>query len=1177
MHIEALTIQGFKSFPDRVKIEFRPGITAIVGPNGSGKSNVSEAVRWVLGEQSARSLRGDSMQDVIFNGTQSRQRLGFAEVSLDFKGVMHLGLGTDALTVTRRYYRSGDSEYLLNGELVRLKDISELFADTGIGKKGYSFISQGKVDELLHEQGDERRKIFDEAAGIVKLKLRRKEAMRRLVESRENLNRSADALTILRERYEPLSEAAEKLKIYRELEKELKRLDLSLAVSDASRSQAEIEAIEEQLSTYQNDLDAVDRQVKDCQQRLAVGASEREELEERLESSRRQEIEDRAQGAELQELEVRLRTTAELYKRDIDRLQTELTRLQSDYEAVLAQPVEPVDFSADEEKLRLLERDLGATHKALDLARDAEIEAEFEATEVQRQIAKLQDERLKLFESRAELRAKVLSRQEQSRQDREKRSQIDLQIAELEGEKKELEQVRLGAEVALEKAREAKRKSEERATALFGDIREARRSAQEAEISLTLLQNAEREFQGYRQAYKRLRQASEKEADLLRGLIGPLGQLIEVDSSYEQAVERALGAAIHYLVVESKAEASRLIDWLKEQRAGRETFIPLDHFQGQAAIDLPTDLRGEASVLGVLSTYVNCDSRYRGIVDDILGRIVLVEDLPAALALQSAGHRHWRLVTLAGELLHPSGSVTGGIESGRNWDLLARRNALHAAERELEELQLRLEVLTAEQEANDADLASKSHTLTICQEDEEVRRREIVILETRLKEMYQQRESQTLSEAEAGAEEALQESLDRLESELEILAEKYEQARESWPELEAQLSAARAQLRQAELRYQEENSRFLESKSALQECQSLQSQYAERLAKSRHDLETKSQELKIMEERLLGLEREREESKIKILAYQTEHSKRQAAQEVLEESLKALLAKREELYQMSSALQSQRQEIALQMTRAEAQRERRIQTLQSEKNRLWEQYELSWQEVLAEVQKLEAPQEVSRRDVNRLRQEIKELGEIQAGADRDFIELQERVNFLEQQHADLEKSQREVEGLIQDLELKMLERFNHEFENLRVAFAEVFAELFQGGSADLVLLDPEDLDSPIEIKAQPPGKKLQNLSLLSGGERALTAIAVLFALFKLRPAPFAILDEVESALDEANIDRFTAYLRRYIDKTQFILITHRKNTMAVAERLYGVSMRERGVSHLLSLEPESLDRAPYLN
>lgn len=1183
MRIEALTIHGFKSFPERTRIELKDGITAIVGPNGSGKSNISEAIRWVLGEQSAKSLRGDSMQDIIFNGTEIRKRMGFAEVSLDFADYDGVGDGGQ-LTITRRYYRSGDSEYLINGQVVRLKDINELFADTGIGKRGYSVISQGRVDELLNEQGSERRKVFDEACGIVKLKLRRREAIKRLEESSANLLRSTDTLRILEEQNAPLQKAAEKLKKFRILDDRLRELDLGLALRQVVRRETEIAEVEIQIADLERNQEELSSELLSAEREFELLEKQREELEEKIEALRRKDLLDRANEAEIRERIIKCEAQIELKEQKTQDFKEQIKKLGSrqgekrvfDSEA-FASIKTAYDALLEEQEVRSTE---------LQEQRDKELALDFELSQLRQKIAETNREHLLLIQEKSALDGKLLAEEKAAESRKEARELLAKELDRLSAEEESigeklgvLTKAKLEAEERLQFARAKELQIEEACEAEKEAIKDCKLELREVEMRLAVLENAEAQLEGYRPAYRNLMKSEAREPGLTAGLIGPLGRLLDVEKTYQEAIERALGAALHNLVCESSRDAARMIEWLKRERAGRESFLPLDHFTSRGRRELTRAQQTRNGVLGLACDFVKVEPKYQDIVEDFLGNILLLEDLDSALAMQRSGERQLRMVTLDGELLYPSGTISGGRDAKRGWDLLSRKNAITEAKTQIEELSLEIDSRLRELAATEEGRKQRSDQLA--EEEEKILKtaREEIILNSQITDLQGQKKA-LQGQIPKQEDTDLANLIDRknnLISQIDLLKETAKENEAAVPKLENSHLAQQKIIKEINDEYSQAAIKVAELRAEYQRLSDIREAEEKAAQEIEHELKLSDEQIFKLGQEIDSLQSELVSNREKLLEISAQRKSDEEGVSNLEIELKAISEKREQGYKLLNQSRESRSALEVEKAKIEGKLEKYLEFLQLEKARIWQEYELSWQELKETAKELDISEREAKSEIARLRSEIRQLGSINASAIDDYTKLSERLEFLKAQHADIEKGQRELERFLSELDREIIDRFKHEFIELQNAFQDVFSELFQGGRAMLRLTDPEALDSAIEIEAQPPGKKLQNLSLLSGGERALTAIAILFALFKRRPAPFAILDEVESALDESNIDRFTAYLKRYSENTQFVLITHRKRTMEVAERLYGISMQERGVSTLLSLEPGSVEKVEYLD
>lgn len=1185
MYLRSLTLQGFKSFPEPIRIEFHHGLTAIVGPNGSGKSNITDAIRWVLGEQSARSLRGSKMEDVIFNGTEKRRRLSCAEVSIEFDNRDHkLPIDYETVIVTRKYYRSGESEYLLNGISCRLKDIIQLLADTGIGRDGYSLIGQGKVDDLLSERSEDRRKIFDEAAGIVKFKMRKQEAERKLEKTEQNLIRIHDISEELRARLEPLRKQAEEAAQYDRLQGLIRQLDLALTLRELNKIEQERQKLEEADASFADELNSILNQKKDLY-------SERESLQaERKES----EEEEKKLRDSFQELSSRQSLLAEEQATAGERLRAKRQRqldLEQESQSIVKSEESLCQRIGDrkEHTERLMrmhdefrkradqtERELQELTARLSRREQEEGEKRARLEQLREQIFR---ERSRFFQLNSE--AELLRKQEEEQQDLIRSGQTDLEKAKeiwqtvqdenqkcLEENGQILDEMKKAA-ASVAGHKEIIRQEEARLHELERDIANAR-------YRLETLKRLEENREGYHQAVKAISKEAEKNPSFGRGIRGPIAELIRVPHEYELAVETALGQALHNIVTESADDASRLISWLKENRAGRETFLPLDQLKARPLNE--RDLADACSCrgcMGTVASLIDADECYSEVLAFLGGRIIVVDTLEHAREISHRSDRKLRIVTLEGDLVHPGGSMTGGATQKGLSGLLSRSREMDETEKLIEEAlkscdkqKKRIEnsrQLLHESGQNEADLREQNSRLE----------RSLISLAEQIKTAEQRVKELARREAELNQEQSdLSARKAKLENESETLREQLETSEENANALSAEIEKTR-----------------MDDSSEKEE----QNRLREELANVRVSLASTAESIKGVEtlrlqliseqesnsQRRRAIREEKEKLSREILEIDHESQKRDEEKRDVQEKLSSLESQLQELQQsrltsrgrdseLFSALEklaAREVDLGTRKERSAQQLERLLERSDTEKNRIWENYRISVREAKEQSDDFPLSQHPSaQKELQTLKQELNELPAINHSAPAEYEELSQRVEFLDQQYADVDKTKADLIRVIRELESDMRSQFRDQLMLINQYFRQVFSELFNGGHAELIAGEGDLLECPIEIKAQPPGKRLQSLSLLSGGERALTAIAIIFAIFKLRPAPFCILDEVESALDEANVFRFTEYLKRYIDSTQFILVTHRRGTMEAADRLYGVSMKERGVSGILSLK-----------
>ncbi len=1181
MRLKKLELYGFKSFPERTEIVFKEGITAIVGPNGSGKSNIADAVRWVLGEQSARILRGASMQDVIFGGTQRRKPLSYCEVSLVFDNEdKSLPLDYAEILVTRRVYRSGESEYFLNRASCRLKDVVDLFRDTGIGKEGYSIIGQGRIDEILSRKGEDRRQVFEEAAGIVKFRARKEEADRKLVRTQENISRVDDLLEEMKSRLGPLEEDAKNARVYLDLSSRLKVLDLNLFLVRSEKMEAKLR---------ENDLDLQNMQT-------VMAESERALQEKTSESDVRQaEIRDLdgkitvAHTAQMDGME-----TVHLAENAVREVQERRGRRQEDCLRVAEEMKDTEERIAEldtlvaesgggtESRSETLEKytaQLDAAKAAEELARAAEAEKE-EILEnhknamldaINRRAAALSDQTrlttmLSAMETRleeltvscGEMQAQGSSLEDTVAQAREK---LKKETAEQDRLSASLQEARAGLEAADAEVIEA-RAAYDRKLAEMRDM----------ESRQKILDEMSREMEGYSNAVRRVvHRAREKDDSRVRG---PVSRLISVPEKYETAIDMVLGATQQHVVTADEETAREMIEYLREKCLGRATFLPLTTVKPRLLTEEEKEVLTLPGCIGVASDLISCDAEYRGIVENLLGRTVIAEDLASGIPIMRKGDHAFRLVTLKGDVMHSGGSMTGGSVSARSTNLFTR-------ERELKEL-------TAKLSAGQDELERLLRQMQDGQKrKDELKERSAGALE----ELHQQeiavaRETEYLRSAEAdaathsmrlreseAAREQLMESMMQIREQLSMATDSTEATDKTREEMEAQAAELQQALTEARKQTEEKAEETLrltlevnDLKHELETLQRDRARYEQDRKRMAAEQERRAKQLADMEaaeardlETAAKAEKELEQARL-------EQARREQVSRTLEEDR---AGKQERLTQVLSdieGLHQTRQRDGDRIHRLELSRTRTEGDLKGLRDRIWNTYEITY----AGAEEFRMTEGFSLTEADReaaqLSAEIRALGPVNVRAVEEYADTKARADEMSAQREDLEKAEKDLKDLIARLLSSMKETFVEQFTLLQGFFSETFARLFGGGHAELILMDPNDpLNCGIEINAQPPGKKLQLLSLLSGGERTLTAIAILFATLKLKPTPFCILDEIEAALDDANIGYFADYLAEYSRSTQFVVITHRKGTMERANGLYGVAMEEQGVSRMVSV------------
>ncbi len=1188
MRLKKLELYGFKSFAQRTEIVLNEGITAIVGPNGSGKSNIGDAVRWVLGEQSAKTLRGSSMQDVIFNGTQKRKPLSYCEVSLVFENEDRaLPLDYAEIMVTRRVYRSGESEYFLNRTSVRLKDVVDLFRDTGIGKEGYSIIGQGRIDEILSRKGEDRRQVFEEAAGIVKFRARKEEADRKLEHTRENMTRVDDIIEELERQLKPLEEQAKNARIYLELSAELKGLELNLFLIRSDKMEAKLRELDSGLLNMQAVLDQAELtlQQKTAQRdELQGGIAALDEKISAAHAALREGMEavHRAQDA--------ARAVAERQERrkeNRDRIRAEIEEAARRL-GELEQLVTGSESGREEHARKLEEKEeaLASARTAEEEARREEADRE-EALEAQktavmdamnRHAAAMNDQtRLKTMLSTMESRLSELNvtRDEMEAAGGEREQAVQQARGMLEAEERRQEE--------LSKAYDQTRLALERADAEVVEARQKydRKLAEmrDMESRQKILSEMSREMEGYANSVRAaVRRARERK---MPGVHGVLSQLLSVPEKYETAMDMVLGAAQQNIVTEDEETAKELIEFLRQNLLGRATFLPVSAVRGRGLTDREREALRLPGCLGVASELVSFDERFRGVVESLLGRTVVADDLDHGIAIMRKGNHAFRLVTLQGDVMHSGGSMTGGSVSSRNVNLFSRERELKELTGKLsvgqEELENLLRAMREGQRTKDRLKEESAEALEALHQQEIAVARETEHLQNA--ETEREGHALRLSEVEA-AREQLMESMMQMEEQLSMVSGDTERSEESREEMEkktADLQQALSEARRAAEERAAETVRLTLEVSDLRHAEETLRRDRTRFEQDREKL---LREQARREESLRAMDGEEAGDAREAAALEAETEKARLAQAQQERitagmeedragrqaSLRTILSDMEGLYQSRSRDADRKHRLELNRAKTEGD----LRTLQ---DRIWNTYEMTYA-AAEEFRQAEgfSVTEADRR-VAELSSEIRTLGVVNVRAVEEYADTKARYDELAAQRQDLEKAEADLQDLISRLLERMKTTFVENFTLLQGYFAETFRRLFGGGQAELLLTDPSDpLNCGIEINAQPPGKKLQLLTLLSGGEKTLTAIAILFATLKLKPTPFCILDEIEAALDDANIGYFADYLVEYSQETQFVVITHRKGTMERADSLYGVAMEEQGVSKMVSVSLQNWER-----
>ena len=1178
MILTALEMQGFKSFPDKTKLVFNRGITAVVGPNGSGKSNISDAVRWVLGEQSSKSLRGSRMEDVIFSGTDIRRATGFAEVTLYLDNKDNsLPKDTDEVTVTRRYYRSGESEYLINGETVRLRDVHEMFMDTGLGRDGYSIVSQGKIADMISSRGSERREMFEEAAGISHYRYRRTDALRKLDQAEENLVRLRDILTELEGRVGPLKIQSEKAKKFLVLAEEKKTLEIGLWLCTIERAKQELHKHEDALNLARAQYAKLEAELSGHEQLIEANAEEIRRLTAEIEQSRAQAAALEEQATAVDGQTALLESSVEHNRDTIERIEHEKLENTRDSEEIEKEIEQHRKLIAQLEKsIEAKNNELEEINRSLEAAVQQSASIADDAAQASAEIAMLTK---KLSDSRVEASTAASSIEEistrletvdellfarnaalQSAQNEVTSAQtaLDENESRIAEASNTVSGHRLIHEKRVSKADELKRKLDDKSFEI-----------QKTESRQKMLEDLEKHMEGYSGSVKAVMHRAQGGA--LKGIHGPVSQLIEVSEEYAVAIETALGAAVQFIVTDNENDAKHAIRYLKDNNAGRATFLPITAIKGKSLNE--DGLEDCYGYIDVATNLMSCDAVYDEIMASLLGKTVVAEDIDSAVAIGKKYANRFKIVTLDGQVINAGGSMTGGSRT-QNSGILSRAT-------EIENLKAKLKAFADERAELDKAYKAACTQLAACEAELEGAKGDL-----------------------ANA----QEDRIRLEGQLALCKEQFAAARSAVDELMTEKSTAGGRIAMLKIALDSANTTVDEISAQIDEKEAFISQLGEQrtlldeereeitrkvtklnlaVHDARKDIDTKNEHINLLRFRLVnqGTRTEELNAEIQSLIARNEQTAveieqmRQKAALLREQSaacralVESLNAKRDEQEARSVTLRGEersksadRENLGGELARLEERREAKLKEYDDTVNKLYDEYELTRREAEQLGIVIEDIKQAGRR-LAELKNSIRALGSVNVGAIEEYKEVSERYEFMSGQIEDVEKSKQELLKLIDELTSSMSEQFREEFAKISVSFSETFRELFGGGKAELVLEDPRDvLECNIEIKVQPPGKNVKNIDLLSGGEKGLSAICLLFAILKVNPAPFCIFDEVEAALDEVNVARYAQYVRRMTGNTQFILITHRRGTMEEADVLYGITMQEEGVSKLLELK-----------
>lgn len=1177
MYLKSIEIQGFKSFANKIVFKFHNGITGIVGPNGSGKSNVADAVRWVLGEQRIKQLRGASMQDVIFSGTEMRKPLGYAYVAITLDNSDHqLAIDFDEVTVARRIYRSGESEYLLNGAPCRLKDVNELFYDTGIGKEGYSIIGQGQIDKILSGKPEERRELFDEAAGIVKFKKRKVAAQKKLEDEKQNLVRVNDILSELEKQIGPLEKQSETAKIYLKKKEELKTLDVNMFLLENNRLQEQLKNAQDKFEIANNDLEQTTAQYEKIKEEYEQIQGQIEQLDESIEA-------DRTSLTDTSMLRGKLEGEINVLKEQIKSAQSNEEHFMSRKEAVSkemnARLLDKEGILADK---KVIDEQVAEIEKERNEAREKLLAVQGRIEELNNDIESGKNTIIDALNSRATIKSKLGRYDTMTEQINIRKAELTSRLLRIKSDEAQQEATIKQLEEEFEKINEqirslndAQEQKEEKLALIREELagkdqklRDTQVSYHQEKSKLEALTNLTERYEGYGGSVKRVMECKDKE----KGIIGVVADIIKVEKKYETAIETALGGNIQNIVTDDEETAKRMIAFLKQNKAGRATFLPLTSITKPQEFKNPEALE-EKGVIGMADELVSIDDKYRNVAKAMLGRIVVVDHVDNAVKIARKFDYGIRMVTLEGELLVPGGAISGGAFKN-NSNLLGRRREMAELEGKVKQFlkeidQLLNEIEETKAERNKLRLSLEEDKAALQKKFIEQNTARLNVIKAQERKEEASEGSMELKSEEREIEQQIQEiklSKQEIQKELEdseLLEQKVEQ----------QIRKFQMELEEKRKEESEQSAHVSEWDVEVEKMLQQQDFHQQNVNRIDGEIDRYARELQEIEE---GLKKNSEETLNKqnsIVSIEETIAASHTTQGDTEKKLKENIEKKEQLSQKQKNFFTDREALAEKMTgldkevyRLNSQKEKFQEALEGQINYMWDEYEITLSDAASLRNEEMTDLAAMKKDITSLKEQIKKLGDVNVNAIEDYKNLMERYQFLKTQHDDLVEAEKTLEGIIVELDTAMRKQFNEKFAEISKEFDKVFKELFGGGKGTLELMEDEDiLEAGIRIIAQPPGKKLQNMMQLSGGEKALTAIALLFAIQNLKPSPFCLLDEIEAALDENNVARFAKYLHKLTKYTQFIVITHRRGTMEKADRLYGITMQEKGVSTLVSV------------
>ena len=1180
MYLKRLELQGFKSFADKTVLEFMPGITSVIGPNGSGKSNISDSIRWVLGEQSMKSLRGTKSLDIIFAGTQNRKSLGFAEASLVFDNTDGtLPIEYTEVTVTRKIYRSGETGYYINKVPCRLKDVLELFMDTGIGKDGYSIIGQGKIDEILSNKSEDRRHIFEEAAGIVKFRTRKAESEKKLEHTKLNLLRINDILAEIEANIEPLKQQSEKAKKYLSLREELKNIEIGLFLYNIEKYKTSLEEIVKDEEIYTSQCDEEQQNLEKIKQLKEALKEEVDRITNQIEEMSNIGFESQKEiemlNSDINVANTKINNNKEnkqRYEKEIE----ELNIRKKELEEEIKQKEEKRDnLKQNREKF---EKELQEKEKELEEITKKLSSKELEIEGYKQQVEQNTD---KKYELQSESHTQDINFENYEKRQRQINNEVSNYISELDATRLQKEDISKGFyEIdskrnnvlkSLEEINSKKQSADQKIKEYNIKINQLENEMRMKESRQKFLIETEKEKEGYVKSVKSLLKDCENIKELGKGMHGVLANIIDVPEKYQTAIEMSLGMSLQNIVTDTEEDAKKLVEHLRKNNLGRASFLPIASVKGKKL----DKIKGkENGVIGIASDLIKFDKKYEQIIISLLGRTVIVDNMDTAIKVAKQNGYTFRIMTLEGDMINPSGAITGGSVAKKTVNILGREKEIEKLGKEIQEIRQKIEKIKKEKEDFENSIEDTIELATNLEKElQEIdityatEKQKVVAIDENIEKL--EKRLQKLKDEQKQLENQKQEATtkkEEIEKEIEELTKQSEEL--------TKLITEFAELNKDDQKYIDDLnfditnlkisvSSFDESEASIDEIKERINLDIQNTVKS---IENKKEQIEQIQHDNFNLEESIKETKQKIEDIKEEVKNSGSKIEELKnerlEKNKKLSIQEEDISNKFKVIE----DLKAQIVKIDVKKTKLEEDIQAIINKMWEEYELTPNNVQEEYKK---PENVAttQKKVNNLRTEIKELGSINIDSIEEYKNMKERYDFMCEQRVDLENTMSKLRKMIQEMTTTMKEQFKEQFELINKNFAEVFKELFGGGNASLKLEDEENiLECGIEITVQPPGKKLQNMMLLSGGEKAFTAIALLFAILKINPAPFCVLDEIEAALDDVNVYRFAEYLKKFSKDTQFLVITHRKGTMEAADTVYGVTMEESGISKLLSMK-----------